>query len=175
MISRLVSSSMKDSMPLANDGYTVLEVAACVNNTNDPSIKCNSKWKVFPTILIAAKEISAVRAWVLTTVFVMLFSGVNQFFGLRYVSFTRSATVIVLHGTVPNADFSKPSLSIGYVVAQLLIFPIGRIWEKLPRWRVPLGSLTFDINPGPFTIKEHALTVIVRFQQLVPTSKLIIQ
>jgi hypothetical protein len=47
------------------------------------------------------------------------------------------------------------------VVAQLLVFPIGRAWEKLPRWRVPLGALTFDVNPGRFTIKEHALIVIV--------------
>lgn len=67
----------------------------------------------------------------------MLFAGVNQFFGLRY-----------------------PSLSLGYVVAQLLVFPIGRAWEKLPRWRVPLGRFTFDINPGRFSIKEHALIVI---------------
>ncbi|KAB8290067.1 hypothetical protein EYC80_010393 [Monilinia laxa] len=96
------------------------EVAACVPNTDDPTILCNT-----------------FRAWVLTTVFVTLFAGANQFFGLRY-----------------------PSLSIGYVVAQLLVFPIGRAWEKLPRWRLPLGPLSFDINPGPFSIKEHALIVI---------------
>ncbi|CAG8215240.1 unnamed protein product [Penicillium olsonii] len=96
------------------------EVAACVSNKDDPAIACNT-----------------VRAWILMTVFVMLFSGVNQFFGLRY-----------------------PSLTIGYVVAQILVFPIGRAWEKLPRWRVPLGPLTFDVNPGKFTIKEHAFIVI---------------
>ncbi|OGM46195.1 putative oligopeptide transporter [Aspergillus bombycis] len=96
------------------------EVAACVSNTDDPTMLCNT-----------------VRAWILMTIFVMLFSGVNQFFGLRY-----------------------PSLTIGYVVAQLLVFPIGRAWEKLPRWRVPLGRLSFDINPGKFTVKEHAFIVI---------------
>ncbi|CAD6439097.1 a8421b66-5429-4ffe-9c46-5045c8f0831c [Sclerotinia trifoliorum] len=96
------------------------EVAACVPNTDDPSIPC-----------------STFRAWFLTTVFVIVFAGANQFFSLRY-----------------------PSLSIGYVVAQLLVFPIGRAWEKLPRWRLPLGPLSFDINPGPFSIKEHALIVI---------------
>ncbi|KAK1765150.1 glutathione transporter 1 [Phialemonium atrogriseum] len=96
------------------------EVAACVPNTDDPDTLCNT-----------------VRAWILTTIFVTLFSGVNQFFSMRY-----------------------PSLSIGYVVAQLLVFPIGRAWEKLPRWRVPLGRFTFDINPGQFTMKEHALIVI---------------
>ena len=60
-----------------------------------------------------------------------------------------------------NTDACQPSLSISYVVAQLLVFPIGRAWEKLPRWRVPLGRFTFDVNPGPFSIKEHALIVIV--------------
>ena len=57
--------------------------------------------------------------------------------------------------------FLQPSLSIGYVVAQILVFPIGRAWEKLPRWSVPLGVFSFDINPGKFTIKEHAFIVIV--------------
>ncbi|KAJ5107487.1 hypothetical protein N7456_004162 [Penicillium angulare] len=96
------------------------EVAACVSNKDDPTIKCNT-----------------VRAWILMTIFVIIFSGVNQFFGLRY-----------------------PSLAIGYVVAQILVFPIGRAWEKLPTWTVPLGKFSFDINPGKFTVKEHAFIVI---------------
>ncbi|WVQ64639.1 OPT family small oligopeptide transporter [Kwoniella botswanensis] len=96
------------------------EVAACVPNWDDPTLPCNT-----------------VRAWILVTVFVILFSGVNQFFGLRY-----------------------PSLSLGYVVAQLLVHPIGKAWEKLPRWRVPLGPLAFDINPGKWSIKEHSLIAI---------------
>ncbi|RAH72932.1 OPT superfamily oligopeptide transporter [Aspergillus aculeatinus CBS 121060] len=96
------------------------EVAACVPNTDDPNTPCNT-----------------VRAWVLTTVFVMIFAAVNQFFSLRY-----------------------PSLTLQYVVAQLLVYPVGRAWEKLPRWRVPLGRFTFDINPGKFSIKEHALITI---------------
>ena len=31
-------------------------------------------------------ESPAVRAWILMTIFVILFAGANQFFGLRYVS-----------------------------------------------------------------------------------------
>lgn len=65
------------------------------------------------------------------------------------------------HDVYTLANQPQPSLSIGYVVAQILVFPIGRAWEKLPRWRVPLGKLSFDINPGKFTIKEHAFIVIV--------------
>ena len=57
-------------------------------------------------------------------------------------------------------SYRYPSLTIGYVVAQILVFPIGRAWEKLPQWRVPLGWFSFSINPGRFTVKEHALIVI---------------
>lgn len=46
-------------------------------------------------------------------------------------------------------------------MAQLLVYPLGRAWERLPRWRVPLpAGLSFDTNPGRFSIKEHALVVI---------------
>ena len=85
----------------------------------------------------------------------MLFSGVNQFFGLRYVCY------FFLWSHVWAADSEQPSLSIGYVVAQLLVYPLGRAWEKLPRWNVPLGILSFDLNPGRLTVKEHAFIVIV--------------
>ncbi|KAL8286132.1 hypothetical protein RQP46_004620 [Phenoliferia psychrophenolica] len=97
------------------------EVAACVPNTDDPTIEVNN-----------------FRLWVLLTMFVILFAGVNQFFSLRY-----------------------PSLSIGYVVAQLLVFPVGKAWEKLPTWRVGYGKVAFRLNPGKFSIKEHAVITIV--------------
>ena len=68
-----------------------------------------------------------------------------------------------LRSHLGGADSEQPSLSIGYVVAQLLVYPLGRAWEKLPRWNVPLGILSFDLNPGHFTVKEHAFIVIVSF------------
>ncbi|GAA5888550.1 hypothetical protein JCM6882_008993 [Rhodosporidiobolus microsporus] len=82
-------------------------------------------------------QINHFRTWFLITVAVILFAGVNQFFSLRY-----------------------PSLTIGYVVAQLLVFPIGKTWEKLPTWRVGWGKASFRLNPGPFTVKEHAIISI---------------
>ncbi|EFX05091.1 oligopeptide transporter [Grosmannia clavigera kw1407] len=106
------------------------EVAACVPNTDDPTIPCNT-----------------FRAWVLTTFWVLILAGVNQFFSMRY-----------------------PSLAISYVVAQILVFPMGRLWERMPRWRVPLGKYSFDVNPGRFSIKEHALIAIVRGDVPVSTA-----
>ncbi|CAL3963537.1 unnamed protein product [Diplocarpon coronariae] len=78
----------------------------------------------------------------------------------------RLATCSVFHTCastllVFSRHAQQPSLFIGYIVAQILIFPIGRASKKMPRWRVPLGPLTFDFTPGPFTIKEHALIVIL--------------
>ncbi|KAK4698969.1 hypothetical protein P7C70_g7300, partial [Phenoliferia sp. Uapishka_3] len=96
------------------------EVAACVPNTDDPTIQVNN-----------------FRLWVLLTVFVIVFAGVNQFFSLRY-----------------------PSISVGYVVAQLLVFPIGKGWEKLPTWRIRFRGHSFRLNPGKFKIKEHAVITI---------------
>ncbi|BGP17729.1 hypothetical protein JCM10213_005310 [Rhodosporidiobolus nylandii] len=114
--------SMMEAFKVSVDGDNspFPEVRACVPNTDNPTIQINH-----------------FRSWVLITITVIVFSGVNQFFALRY-----------------------PSLTIGYVVAQLLVFPIGKIWEKLPTWRVGYSRASFRLNPGKFTIKEHALIVI---------------
>ncbi|KAJ7876857.1 OPT oligopeptide transporter [Mycena olivaceomarginata] len=77
-------------------------------------------------------EVNTFRMWALMTIFVILFSGVNMFF----------------------------YLSLTYVVAQLLVFPVGKAWERLPTWRVGLRSFSFRINPGKFNVKEHAIIVI---------------
>ncbi|KAJ7362691.1 OPT oligopeptide transporter [Mycena albidolilacea] len=96
------------------------EVQACVSTEDDESL-----------------EVNTFRMWALMTIFVILFSGVNMFFSLRY-----------------------PSLSLTYVVAQLLVFPVGKAWERLPTWRVGFRSFSFRINPGKFNVKQHAITVI---------------
>ncbi|PPQ95410.1 hypothetical protein CVT26_008256 [Gymnopilus dilepis] len=71
---------------------------------------------------------STVRAWTLGLIWAMLLPGMNQFFYLRY-----------------------PSV----LVAQLLLFPVGRAWVRIcPRWSI----LGHELNPGPFTIKEHRRT-----------------
>lgn len=115
---------------LENSPYQ--EVRASVSIKDDYTIKVNH-W----------------RTWVLTTIFVLIFAGVNQFFSLRY-----------------------PSLTIGFVVAQLVSYPIGIALATLPNWQ-PLRRVQdssdahrkswrswFDANPGPFSLKEHAILTI---------------
>ncbi|KAL9709483.1 hypothetical protein Ac2012v2_007219 [Leucoagaricus gongylophorus] len=79
--------------------------------------------------------VSTLRAWVLGILWSILIPGMNQFFHLRY-----------------------PSVAIGGLVAQLLVFPVGRAWVRVMPCQSILG---LETNPGPFTIKEHVLVTIM--------------
>ncbi|KAG6365063.1 hypothetical protein INS49_006669 [Diaporthe citri] len=82
--------------------------------------------------------------------------------------------------TLPTITFRSVLLAsvfciIGSVVSQLSYFrttsavfpvffvilvsqPLGRLLARvLPDYRVPLGRFSFTLNPGPFSIKEHAI------------------
>ncbi|TFK31608.1 small oligopeptide transporter [Crucibulum laeve] len=78
---------------------------------------------------------STFRAWVLGIFWAILLPGMNQFFYFRY-----------------------PSVVIGGLVAQLLVFPLGRVWVRIIPHKQVLGM---ELNPGPFTIKEHVLVTIM--------------
>ncbi|CEP60871.1 oligopeptide transporter OPT1 LALA0_S02e01530g [Lachancea lanzarotensis] len=95
------------------------EVRATVSVEDDPTIFLNH-W----------------RTWFLTTIFVVVFAGVNQFFSLRY-----------------------PTLSINFLVAQVVCFPVGKAFALLPHYDFPRAPF-FNLNPGPFTKKEHAVVTI---------------
>ncbi|KAL1677586.1 OPT oligopeptide transporter protein-domain-containing protein [Schizophyllum commune] len=78
---------------------------------------------------------STIRAWVLGVIWAMVIPGMNQFFYFRY-----------------------PSVTVTGLVAQLLIFPFGRLWA----FACPNVSIfSIPLNPGPFTIKEHVLVTIM--------------
>ncbi|KAK9243650.1 OPT oligopeptide transporter protein-domain-containing protein [Lipomyces tetrasporus] len=58
--------------------------------------------------------------------------------------------------------FRQPSISLSSQVVQILIYPCGELLARiLPAWRVPLGPLSFDLNPGPWTFKEQMLATII--------------
>lgn len=79
--------------------------------------------------------VNTFRAWVIGLFWAILLSGVNQFFFFRY-----------------------PTITVGGLVAQLVSYPMGRLWARfMPRVRV----LGVSLNPGPFTIKEHVLVTIM--------------
>ncbi|KAF9466766.1 OPT oligopeptide transporter [Collybia nuda] len=79
--------------------------------------------------------VSTLRSWTLGIMWAMIIPGLNQFFFFRY-----------------------PSVTVTAIVAQLLVFPIGRTWAKV----VPnIKVLGIALNPGPFSIKEHVLITIM--------------
>ncbi|KAF8264679.1 OPT oligopeptide transporter [Lactarius quietus] len=79
--------------------------------------------------------VSTFRAWVLGIIWAVLLSGNSQFFFFRY-----------------------PTVYISVLASVLVTFPIGKLWERY----VPNVTLFgMEVNPGPFTIKEHALVTIM--------------
>ncbi|KAH8823463.1 small oligopeptide transporter, partial [Flagelloscypha sp. PMI_526] len=78
---------------------------------------------------------STIRTWVIGLFFAVLFSAMNQFFFFRY-----------------------PSVAVGNLVAQLVVFPVGRLWARFMPTFLIFGH---SWNPGPFTIKEHVLVTIM--------------
>ena len=82
--------------------------------------------------------------------------GLNQFFYFRYPS-------VEITSVRGSSSYSLRSLksTLGYqIVAQLLAFPIGRAWAKfVPNVRI----FGMELNPGPFSIKEHVREFSLRF------------
>ena len=78
--------------------------------------------------------VSTLRAWVLGMIWSIVVPGMNQFFFFRY-----------------------PSVEVTGIVAQLITYPIGRAAAAyLPHWNL----FGVELNPGPFTIKEHVLITV---------------
>lgn len=82
---------------------------------------------------------NTVRAWVIGMLFTTIGSGLNMLFSMR-----------------------APSIVITTYVAQLLCHPVGLGWSMLfPNRQYSLFGLKFNLNPGPWNKKEHALVVIM--------------
>ncbi|KAJ7916207.1 OPT oligopeptide transporter protein-domain-containing protein, partial [Mycena leptocephala] len=79
--------------------------------------------------------VATVCAWTLGIFWAIIIPGLNQFFCFRY-----------------------PAVTVTSIVAQLLTFPFGRAWARvLPN----ISLFGLQLNPGPFSIKEHVLITIM--------------
>ncbi|KAF7792199.1 hypothetical protein EIP86_003232 [Pleurotus ostreatoroseus] len=75
------------------------------------------------------------RAWFVGMIWAILIAGLDQFFFFRF-----------------------PSVTITSIVAQLISFPIMRVWARfVPRVKI----FGIALNPGPFTIKEHVIITVM--------------
>ena len=79
------------------------------------------------------------RVWVMGSVFTIIGSGANMLFSMR-----------------------APTIWISTLIAQLIAYPIGNAWGKyMPMHTFTTFGITWKLNPGPLTIKEHTLITIM--------------
>lgn len=98
------------------------EVRAAVSSVDDPLMPVNT-----------------FRMWFLGILFVLLTSGLNQVFAMRY-----------------------PSVYLTGIVAQLVCLPLGRgLAAILPTKRFKTFGYVWSLNPGPFSIKEHVCITVM--------------
>lgn len=58
------------------------------------------------------------------------------------------------------ADWREEPMVIDSSLVQLVALPIGKGWARyMPKWKIGTKKYFFNLNPGPFTIKEHTLIV----------------
>lgn len=82
---------------------------------------------------------NTVRAWVLGMLFVTVASGLNMFLSMR-----------------------SPAINFPALVVQLLVYPVGCLWARVMPTRVfSTFGVSWTLNTGPFTIKEHVVTVLM--------------
>lgn len=99
----------------------------------------------FEDVRAAVREIdneeysNTLRAWVMGMLFVTLVSGVNMFLSMR-----------------------SPAITIPAVVVILVTYPVGVLWAKIvPRRKFRTFGLEWTLNPGPFSVKEHAVITLM--------------
>ncbi|KAI9935047.1 hypothetical protein ASPWEDRAFT_668502 [Aspergillus wentii DTO 134E9] len=79
------------------------------------------------------------RAWFIGLVLATIGSGLNTLFSMR-----------------------QPYIIIPSYVAQVVAYPIGMGWAKvMPKKKLRVFGIQCNLNPGPFSKKEHALIVIM--------------
>ncbi|ORY58552.1 OPT oligopeptide transporter protein-domain-containing protein [Pseudomassariella vexata] len=82
---------------------------------------------------------NTIRAWFIGMVATTIVSAVNLLFSLR-----------------------NPSINIAVYVIQLLAYPVGCFFARtLPNHQFNTFGLKWNLNPGPFNIKEHAVIVMM--------------
>ncbi|KAJ4485254.1 OPT oligopeptide transporter [Lentinula aciculospora] len=144
-LGRVLSKHSLDSGEEKSRAASVQSRTHCQDYFDDPNLDINidsdfafEDESPYPEVRCAVSNtddpfmpVSTLRAWVLGIIWSLIVPGINQFFFFRY-----------------------PSVEVTGIVAQLITYPIGRAAAAyLPCW----NFFGLELNPGPFTIKEHVL------------------
>ncbi|KAK7511312.1 OPT family small oligopeptide transporter [Phyllosticta citriasiana] len=82
---------------------------------------------------------NTIRAWTLGLLLTVFGASVNTIFSLR-----------------------QPAISIGTIVAQLISYFLGNLWARfLPSKQHTTFGIKWNLNPGPFNVKEHSIIVVM--------------
>ncbi|KJX98550.1 opt oligopeptide transporter like protein [Zymoseptoria brevis] len=82
---------------------------------------------------------STLRAWFLGIIFCCFGVFIDTLFAFRY-----------------------PNISVSANVAQLVAYPAGTFLARvLPKWSFTIRGQKFELNPGPFSAKEHMMITIM--------------
>lgn len=82
---------------------------------------------------------NTIRAWTIGMFMVCIGSAVNTLFSLR-----------------------NPTISLGVLIAQIIAWPMGHGWAKvMPNRQFTTFGIKWNLNPGPFNIKEHSIIVVM--------------
>jgi hypothetical protein len=71
-------------------------------------------------------------------------------------------SLFAIFGSCVNTLFSlrSPSISLPPIIAELVAYPIGNLWEKyMPNGTFTMFGTQWILNPGPFTVEEHVLII----------------
>lgn len=82
---------------------------------------------------------NTIRAWTLGLSLVFVGASMNTLFSLR-----------------------SPAIGLGALVAQIIAWPLGHGWAKvMPNRQHETFGIKWNLNPGPFNIKEHSIIVVM--------------
>ncbi|KAF8268078.1 OPT oligopeptide transporter [Lactarius quietus] len=135
-----------DNLERHSSEHTIDDPGVATDNEDDPNFDPTAiiieDESPYPEVRSAVANtddptmpVSTLRVWLLGTIWAALLAGTNQFF-----------------------HFRSQYVNIGMFVPLLVSFPICRLWAHC----VPTVTLFgVELNPGPFTIKEHVLITIM--------------
>ncbi|KAK0709140.1 OPT family small oligopeptide transporter [Lasiosphaeria miniovina] len=82
---------------------------------------------------------NTIRAWTIGLALIFLGASMNTLFSLR-----------------------SPSIGLGALIAQVIAWPLGHGWAKvMPNKQFTTFGIRWNLNPGPFNIKEHSIIVVM--------------
>ncbi|KAF2972195.1 hypothetical protein GQX73_g1462 [Xylaria multiplex] len=111
------------------------EAAAKANEEDSPYEEVRAAVRNFDEDL----PCSTIRAWTIGLSLTFVGAAVNTLFSLR-----------------------APSIGLGPLIAQIVAWVMGRMWERVvPQKQITLFGVKCELNPGPFSIKEHAIIVVM--------------